>query len=468
MEKIWMSDCTLKQSGDRMTLSFREKIELCRLLDKLNVSMIELNAIAQPRVDSLLIKAVCAAVQQAVIAVPVRLDAESVQMTWEALKEGRETRLQVVAPVSSVQMEYLCHRKPKAMIQAVTETLRACREKTENVEFLAEDATRSDAAFLREIVSAAAEAGARVITLCDSAGAMLPEEMGEFITKLRADVPALETVTLGFAGSNQLNLADACAVAAIRAGAREIKAASYRIDNASMIHLARILDARGGVLGVSSPVNIPELGRIAGQIRTLCRAAGDRMVPADAGKAETERLLTVQDSRESILNATRKLGYDLSEEDLEKVWTVFQATAEKKEQVTFHELDAIVAAEAMQVPPAYTDINYVINTGNTVGAMAHMKLQFHEKELEGISVGDGVIDVAFLSIEQATGRHFELEDFQVSAISEGRQSLGETLVKLRSDGKLYSGRGISTDIVGASIMAYMNALNKIAYEEETI
>ena len=110
MEKIWMSDCTLKQGGDRMTLSFREKIELCRLLDRLNVSMIELNAIAQPRVDSLLIKAVCAAVKQAVIAVPVRLDAESVQMTWEALKEGRKTRLQVAAPVSSVQMEYLCHR----------------------------------------------------------------------------------------------------------------------------------------------------------------------------------------------------------------------------------------------------------------------------------------------------------------------------------------------------------------------
>ncbi len=120
----------------------------------------------------------------------------------------------------------------------------------------------------------------------------------------------------------------------------------------------------------------------------------------------------------------------------------------------------------MQVPPVYTDVNYVINTGSRIGAMAHMKLCFHGKELEGISAGDGAIDAAFRSIEQAIGRHFELDDFQIQAVSEGRAAMGETLVRLRSDGKLYSGRGISTDIIGASVMAYMNALNKIVYEEE--
>ena len=130
------------------------------------------------------------------------------------------------------------------------------------------------------------------------------------------------------------------------------------------------------------------------------------------------------------------------------------------------ELDALIATEAMQVPPAYEVSQYVINTGNGIGAIAHMKLKRHDQPLEGIAAGDGVVDAAFLALEKAVGRHFELDNFQVQAITEGQKAMGETIVRLRSEGRLYSGRGISTDIVGASIMAYINALNKIVFEEE--
>ena len=126
----------------------------------------------------------------------------------------------------------------------------------------------------------------------------------------------------------------------------------------------------------------------------------------------------------------------------------------------------MIAAEAMQVEPACKIISYVINTGNIISAMAHMKLEYRGRVLEGISVGDGAIDAAFLAIEKTVGRHFELDDFQIRAISEGREAMGESVVKLRSQGKLYSGRGISTDIVGSGVMAYVNALNKILFEEE--
>ena len=161
-----------------------------------------------------------------------------------------------------------------------------------------------------------------------------------------------------------------------------------------------------------------------------------------------------------------KMGYDLTEEDLEKVWQRFTALSPNKEMITLKELEAIVATEALQVPPAYTDVQYVINTGSAIGAMSHMKLSLHGKPLEGISTGDGAIDAAFNSIEKATGRHFELDDFQIQSVTEGREAMGETIVRLRSEGKLYSGKGISTDIVGAGIMAYINAVNKIIYEEE--
>ena len=177
-------------------------------------------------------------------------------------------------------------------------------------------------------------------------------------------------------------------------------------------------------------------------------------------------ILSVHDSIETVIHAAETLGYDLNAEDQQKVWKCFCQTVEKKEQITLRELDAIIAAEAMQVPPAYHDIRYVINTGNQIGAMGHMKLKFHDQEIEGISSGDGAIDAAFNSIEQATGRHFELDDFQIRSVTEGREAMGETVVRLRWEGKLYSGRGISTDIVGAGIMAYLNAVNKIVYEEE--
>ena len=162
------------------------------------------------------------------------------------------------------------------------------------------------------------------------------------------------------------------------------------------------------------------------------------------------------------------MGYDLSEEDGAKVYEAFKVIAAKKEKVGAKELDAIVASAAMQVPPTYKLDSYVVTSGNTISATAHMKLFKLDKTVEGVSLGDGPIDASFLAIEQITGHHYELDDFQIQSVTEGREAMGQTVVKLRSEGKVYSGRGISTDIVGASILAYINALNKIVYEEETV
>ena len=468
-KNVRITDCTLRQKNHLPSLSFREKLELCRLMDRLNVDIIEMEEIKQVKIDSLLIKSVCSAVTNAGIAVPVSLNEESVQIAWEALKPAADrARLQVPAPVSSVQMEYLYHMKPAAILSAVTGTIRKCREFTDNVEFIAEDATRSDGAFLRQILVAAVAAGANTITVCDTAGSMLPEEAGAFVSSLISDVPELKDVVIGFSCTDQMKLADACAVSAVQCGIREIKAASFQTDSISLMNIVRILDLKASAFGISCRVSTERIRNITGQIETLCRTGLSRALPVDlsSGMNETGMMLSTHDSADSVRKAVEKLGYDLTTEDMEKVWACFSEIAEKKDLISLRELDAIVAAEAMQVPPVYHDIQYVINTGNTIGAMAHMKLMYHDKPIEGIAAGDGSIDAAFNSIEKATGRHFELDDFQIQAITEGREAVGETIVKLRHEGKLYSGRGISTDIVGAGIMAYLNALNKIVYEEE--
>ena len=407
MKEIRISDVTMKQTGQDISLSFKEKIELSKLLDKLGVSVIELEPIRQSKIDSLRVKSVAAAVKESILAVPVALNEQSVLQTWNALKEAKKPRLQVCAPVSPVQMEYLFHKKPDAMLSAIRETIAACVSLCSDVEFVADDATRADSAFLYQAVSAAIEAGVRTVTICDTAGAMLPNEFTAFIRELYANVPALETVCLGISCSDQLSMADACAIAAVRYGARELKAASYRLDNISLPNVARALVAKGDVYGVSCKVRTTQMKRITDQIGWMCRTGRSKNSPFDNGVREEEpgMYLTAHDDLGAVMKMTALLGYDLSEEDGTKVYEAFKTIAAKKEKVSAKELDAIVASAAMQVPPTYVLDSYVVTSGNTISATAHLKMHRQDKILQGVSIGDGPIDAAFLAIEQITGSH---------------------------------------------------------------
>ena len=378
-------------------------------------------------------------------------------------------RLQVCAAVSSVQMEYLYHKKPDAMIAAVAETVRACAGLCRDVEFVADDATRADLQFLNQILNVAIENGASAVTVCDTAGTMMPVEFAAFLQELYNAVPALEQVALGVACSNELAMADACSIAAVGQGAVEIKTAAYPVMTASLSNVARIIASRGDCFDAGTSVQVTQLSRIIGQITWMCQTVRGKNSPFDTGvQMDSGIYLTAHDDLPAVLKAVEHLGYDLSEEDGCKVYEAFQAIAAKKEQVSEKELDAIVASAAMQVPPAYVLESYVITAGNTISSTAHLRLNKNGEKLEGVCIGDGPIDAAFLTIESIIGHHYELDDFQIQAVTEGREAMGQTVVKLRSNGKLYSGRGISTDIVGASIQAYISALNKIVYEEDEV
>lgn len=468
MKNIRISDVTMKQQGSDINLSFKEKIELAKLLDKLGVSVIELEGIHNAKIDALRIKSIAMAVQGSIVAVPVALNRESVQQTWNALRLAKKARLQVCAPVSSVQMEYLFHKKPDAMLSAIADTIAACKEVCADVEFVADDATRSDAAFLYEAVRTAISAGAETVTVCDTAGSMLPNEFTAFIRELYANVPELAQVVLGVSCSDGLSMADSCAIAAVRYGASEIKAAAYRLDVVSLPNVAKVLKAKGEFYDATCSLHTTVMSRITGQIAWMCQTGRSKNSPFDHGVQEDDGsiYLTGHDDLSAVMKAASRLGYDLSEDDGIKVYEAFRAIADKKEKVTAKELDAIVASAAMQVPPAYVLETYVITAGNTISSTAHLRLKKENQVLEGVCIGDGPIDAAFLAIESITGRHYELDDFQIQAVTEGREAMGQTVVKLRSEGKVYSGRGISTDIVGASILAYINALNKIVYEED--
>ena len=211
-----------------------------------------------------------------------------------------------------------------------------------------------------------------------------------------------------------------------------------------------------------------EIQRLTKQIEWITRAKKSATTPFDTGISAgsgAEFSLSSNDSLDEVAKAVAQLGYDLTEDDIAKVYESFSHIASKK-AVSSKELEAIVASVALQVPPTYRLKSFVINSGNLISATANISLDKGDRMMQGVSVGDGPIDAAFLAIEKIIGTHYDLDDFQIQAVTEGREAVGSAVVKLRSStGKLYSGRGISTDIIGASIRAYINALNKIVYEE---
>ena len=469
MNNIRISDITLKQKAAEL-LTFREKIELVKLLDRLQADVIELAPIKNTKADSLFIKSVVNTVNECCVSVQTGPDKEAIEAAWDALKTAKHPRIQICAPVSLVQMEYIYHWAPEKMVEAVIDSVSLAKELCADVEFLAEDATRADKGFLYEIIEAAAEAGATAITICDSAGTLLPGEFAGLTSDIleNANTSAASGVILGICADNSLAMADACSIAAACAGAREVKAAIYPDGSASIENIVNIIKQRGNDIRLSCSVRNVEISRIADQAARMFTQEKSKTSPFENGvqSADEGRFYTADDDISAIVKETEALGYDLSEEDKIKVYDRFCNIASKKEKVYVRELDAIVASSAMQVPPTYKIEDYIINSGNVISATAHLRL-FKGNELrESVVIGDGPVDAAFLAIEQIVGTHYELDDFQIRSVTEGREAMGEAVVKLRADGKLYSGRGLSTDIIGASIHAYINALNKIAYDEE--
>ncbi len=469
MRTVRISDITLRgtAAGD---LTFREKIEIAGLLDRLAVSVIELGMADGQTAGNLLIKSVVSAVTDSTVAVCPGLDPATITAVWEALRQASHPRLQVRAAVSTARMEYVYHKKADKMQQAAEEALRICRSLCDDVEFIAEDATRADTDYLCSVIQTAIAAGAGTVTLSDSAGVMLPDEFGAFIRMLYDRIPSLRDVTLGVCCSDNLTVANAVATAAIAAGAGEIKAAATAEDTVTLQGIVSLLTTKGETLGASCKVRTTELNRL---IQDIARTGNKKISgssPFEDGVRSypTEVSFTAHSTVEELNRGAVLLGYDLSDEDQMQVYHSLCDIVQKKESVSLNELDAIIAAKAMQVPATYVLESYVVTTGNAVDIIAHVKLRRDDEIFHGLSLGDGPIDAAFLAIEKITGHHYELDDFQIQSVTEGREAMGQTVVKLRSGGKIYSGKGLSTDIIGSSVSAYINALNKILYEEERL
>ncbi len=467
MKKIKISDRTilLKSQANEVTLSFKEKVEIARLLESANVDVIEFPAIENEKTDTLLLKTAAAFIKNGTMSVQVGKTKDSVEATFNAIKGAENPRLSVALPLSPVGMEYQYHKKAPKMIELIKELVSSSKEYTSDVEFCALDATRAEKEVLISAIKTAIESGASTVTICDNEASLLPDAFTTFIEELTNEIPELKNVKLGIMCEDTNGCAVASTILSAVKFADEIKCTSADLNIASIVTVSNIIKNRGDKLDISSSLKYSEFLRITSQVAKITDGKQAASVTqTESSVVNTEFSLTESDSQETVLKAVKNLGYDLSEEDNGKVYERFKAVASKK-AVSNKELDAIVASTALQVNPTYKLISYVINTGNIITSSAQIELEKDGENKKAIGIGDGPIDAAFTTIEQILGHHYELDDFQIHSVTEGREATGSAIVKLRSNGKLYSGNGVSTDIIGASIRAYLNAVNKIVFEE---
>ena len=469
MKKISIADATLRECAKRngLALTFKEKLEIAKLLDKLRIDVIEAAPIADEKIDTLVLRTISPLLKNSILSCPVGSTVEEADMVMKSISGAAKPRLLVSLPVSAVQMEYICHQKPDKMLGLISTLTAHCASICADVEFAAVDATRAEKDYLFKAIRCAVENGAKTVTVCDTAGALLPSEFAHLIEEIFEAVPETKNITVCAECSNALEMANACVFSCLGAGVTQIKTCVGSEALPDLEHVMKALQVKGHTIDVGYDVNSMAINNTASQILRFTNSKSGENTVSASFASEANVLLDDTADISKVSQAIVSLGYELSEDDTAKVYESFRNLAGKK-QIGSKELDAIIASAANQVPPTYRLASYVTNSGNIISSTANIVLEKGNRTLQGVCVGDGPIDAAFMTIEKIIGHHYELDDFQIQSVTEGREAMGEAVVKLRSNGKLYSGKGISTDIIGASITAYINALNKIVYEEKAI
>lgn len=457
MKKIKVSDITFKviQECD-LSLTFREKLFVAEKLDASGVDAIELPALINSKENEVIYRTISSTVKNATVKIPVGATEDSLKAAYECVKGANKFCLQVVMPVSTVQMEYFYHYKAPVMQAKIGELVKAAKELCDCVEFVALDAFRAEDGFVAACAKTAVDAGACCVTVCDDAGDAFYDDYAIMVKNVKE---ACGDAKVFVKPSDALSMAVAAAIVSIKAGADGIKTSEVG-KYLSISTFADIIRAKKYELEAECAVDVTNAKSIAQAINGVASEETTAIETKNVSGA-IDASATVHE----IADAIKQLGYELSDSDIGKVYEEFKKLVAKKEAIDVKELEAVVASTAMQVPSTYHLINFVVNSSNVVSATANVTLEKDGEKFTGVSTGDGPIDAAFHAIEQIIGHHYELDDFQVHAVTKGRGAVGSSIIRLRADGKLYPGNGVSTDIIGACIRAYVNALNKIVYEE---
>ena len=505
MGRIKIFDTTLRdgEQSPGCSMNLKEKLEVAKSLEALKVDVIEAGFARSSEGDFEAVRAIASKVKDATVASLARCDYIDIDRAYEAVKCAIDPRLHIFIATSPIHMEYKLKMTKEEVLDRIKEMVTYAKKYCSNIEFSAEDATRSDKEFLVEAISLAIDCGATVINIPDTVGYTVPSEMESLIRYLIEHVDNSDKVEYSVHCHNDLGMAVANALAGVSGGARQIECTidglGERAGNTALEEVVMALHTRShlypelprvdttqiyrasnkvySIIGQRAPLNKPIVGQNAFAHESGIHQHGilknkltyEILTPESVGIHHNELILGKHSGKHAFESHLAEMGYHLSEQDLAICFEEFKLLCDKKKQVGDADIEAIIAHKAATQSEdigGYKLDWFAVQTSNFTTSTSTICLKLDDKKYEEVSLGDGPIDASFKAIDKIIKADHTFESYNINSVSKGKDTLGDVTIKISSGDKIYRGRGLSTDIIEASIKAYIKALNVMIADKE--
>lgn len=494
--KVLIFDTTLRdgEQAPGASMNAKEKMEVAQTLERLGVDIIEAGFPISSPEDFNSVKNVAKNVKNSIVCGLARCIKKDIDAAGDSLKFAKRGRIHVFLATSKIHRQFKLKMDKEQIVRLGVESVEYARKKMADVEFSPEDAARTEKDFLYRIIEAVIKAGATTVNIPDTVGYTTPWEFGQLIIDIKNNVPNIEKAVISVHCHNDLGLAVANSLAAIKSGARQaectINGIGERAGNASMEEIVMALKTRSDIYGCHTGIKTQEICRVSRLVSKLTGfvvAPNKAIVGANAFRHEsgihqdgvlkeptTYEIIRPEDvgftgiglvlgkhsGRHAFKERLKSLGIILKEADIDKAFERFKVVADKKKQVFDEDLIAIVEDEMKSVSPTWELVEMTTVSGTNIPPKATVVLKSKNKKFEKTSSGDGPVDACYKAIDAIIKVKGELLDYSIQSVTRGKDALGEVTVKVRFAGQSVIGRGASEDILVASAKAYINAINK--------
>ena len=498
--RVIVFDTTLRdgEQAPGIALSVSEKVEIAEQLARLGVDVVEAGFPAASQGDFEGVHAIAQTIKGSSVAALCRTRPEDIERAWEAIKPAGRPRIHTFISTSPIHREKKLRMTPEQVLEETARAVKQARSLCEDVEFSAEDATRTEIDFLVDVFTAAIENGATTINVPDTVGFVMPDEFTEILRTLRQRVPGADDVVWSVHCHNDLGLATANSLAAVRTGARQVEVCvngiGERAGNAALEEVVMALRTHHPTLGIETRVDTTEIARTSRLVSMLSgytvqpnkavigmnafshesgihqhgvlmeRTTYEIMNPEDIGLAGNRIVLGKHSGRHAFVDALTNLGFSLEGDALERAFNRFKELADRKAQFTDADLVALATEESNEERSTADVWSFqwlAVAGGTDASPRATVRLSYAAEENEADATGDGMIDAACNAVAKATGVDATLVSFQVAAVTPGSDAVGDVSVLVDVHGQRVTARGVSTDVVEASARAFLHAINKV-------
>jgi len=494
--KIMIFDTTLRD-GEQVPgakLNAKQKLEIARQLERLGVDVIEAGFPCSSPGDAQAVRMVAQEVRKPIIAGLARAVKEDIDICWASVREAERPRIHVFLGSSDIHVQKKLRTDRDKAVEMAVESVRYAKTLCPDVEYSTEDASRTDFDYLCRVVEAVIKEGATTVNIPDTVGYAIPEEFGALIRRLRERVSALDKVTLSVHCHNDLGLAVANSLAAVRNGAEQVECTmngiGERAGNAALEEIVVALRTRPALFGAHTEINTIEIFRTSRMVSRVMnipvqpnkaivgtnafahssgihqdgilkdRSTYEIVRPEDVGIQEHRMVLTARSGRAAVRHKLIELGFDLEKDLFERVYQRFINVADRKKEITAKDLSSIVEVEVSKVPETFSLAALQFMSGTRITPLASVRLKKGGEIVMDAATGNGPVDATFHCIDRLVGHTGKLLEYDLKAVTTGKDALGEAMVRVEIEGGVYSGVGTSPDVIEATARAYLNAFNR--------